>query len=270
MCRFAYARTARGGGNLKLAPQGFQDVCHSEGVYPKESSLLLIPKAGLLRHKPRNDKFGFTLAEVLITLGIIGIVAAMTIPTLLANHRSKVLEATFQKSYNEFSQVLLRVTNVQDENIYGNLIGSEIQYLLANEYPNSKVTGEIYPTSPEFQEKMLGFSLPIYKTYNKSKEFTAKYFDDGSVIVNKGFFIFINSDNRNSKNIQFALDINGIKAPNIVGYDVFFFGLNENNYLILPNDDPSLCSLTSNDEKNGYSCSYYAINDKKYFGKLAW
>ncbi len=28
---------------------------------------------------------GFTLAEVLITLGIIGVVAAMTIPTLLAN-----------------------------------------------------------------------------------------------------------------------------------------------------------------------------------------
>ena len=29
-------------------------------------------------------KIGFTLAEVLITLGIIGIVAAMTIPTLIA------------------------------------------------------------------------------------------------------------------------------------------------------------------------------------------
>ena len=30
--------------------------------------------------------FGFTLAEVLITLGIIGIVAAMTIPTLMTNN----------------------------------------------------------------------------------------------------------------------------------------------------------------------------------------
>lgn len=34
-------------------------------------------------------KFGFTLAEVLITLGIIGIVAAMTIPTLLQNNYEK-------------------------------------------------------------------------------------------------------------------------------------------------------------------------------------
>lgn len=30
-------------------------------------------------------KSGFTLAEVLITLGIIGVVAAMTIPTIIAN-----------------------------------------------------------------------------------------------------------------------------------------------------------------------------------------
>ena len=34
---------------------------------------------------PIAAKFGFTLAEVLITLGIIGVVAAMTIPTLIAN-----------------------------------------------------------------------------------------------------------------------------------------------------------------------------------------
>ena len=106
MCRFAYARTARGGGNLKLAPQGFQDVCHSEGVYPKESSLLLIPKAGLLRHKPRNDKFGFTLAEVLITLGIIGVVAALTLPTLIQNYQKQATATSVKKAYSELNQIL--------------------------------------------------------------------------------------------------------------------------------------------------------------------
>lgn len=30
---------------------------------------------------------GFTLAEVLITLGIIGVVAAMTMPALISNHK---------------------------------------------------------------------------------------------------------------------------------------------------------------------------------------
>ena len=34
----------------------------------------------------KNDKFGFTLAEGLITLGIIGVVAAMTIPVLITTH----------------------------------------------------------------------------------------------------------------------------------------------------------------------------------------
>lgn len=48
--------------------------------------------------------FGFTLAEVLITLGIIGIVAAMTIPTLMTNNQSKKLKSQFLKSYSTISQ----------------------------------------------------------------------------------------------------------------------------------------------------------------------
>ena len=39
-----------------------------------------------------KEKKGFTLAEVLITLAIIGIVAAMTIPTLVENAQKKALE----------------------------------------------------------------------------------------------------------------------------------------------------------------------------------
>ena len=40
----------------------------------------------------------FTLAEVLITLGIIGVVAAMTMPALIANHRKTVLKTQFSSS----------------------------------------------------------------------------------------------------------------------------------------------------------------------------
>ena len=36
-----------------------------------------------------KNKFAFTLAEVLVTLGIIGVVAAITMPTLVANNREK-------------------------------------------------------------------------------------------------------------------------------------------------------------------------------------
>ena len=36
-----------------------------------------------------NRKVAFTLAEVLITLGIIGVVAAMTMPSLIQNYQEK-------------------------------------------------------------------------------------------------------------------------------------------------------------------------------------
>ena len=48
----------------------------------------------------RNDnKKGFTLAEVLITLGIIGIVAAMTIPNLIAKNQKRLVETRLKSTY---------------------------------------------------------------------------------------------------------------------------------------------------------------------------
>jgi len=49
-------------------------------------------------------KKGFTLAEILITLGIIGVVAAMTIPTLIANTRSQQYRSKFKKAISTLSQ----------------------------------------------------------------------------------------------------------------------------------------------------------------------
>ena len=43
----------------------------------------------------------FTLAEILVTLAIIGVVAALTIPTLINNYQRKVLETKFKKTYAE-------------------------------------------------------------------------------------------------------------------------------------------------------------------------
>ena len=49
-------------------------------------------------------KSGFTLAEVLITLGIIGVVAAMTIPNLIANTNGAKFRSQFKKSISTLSQ----------------------------------------------------------------------------------------------------------------------------------------------------------------------
>ena len=51
-----------------------------------------------------TKKFGFTLAEVLITLGIIGVVAAMTIPTLIANTNGAKFRSQFKKTISTLNQ----------------------------------------------------------------------------------------------------------------------------------------------------------------------
>ena len=48
---------------------------------------------------PSKIKFAFTLAEVLITLGIIGVVAAMTIPTLMQKYYEKQTVAKLKETY---------------------------------------------------------------------------------------------------------------------------------------------------------------------------
>jgi len=56
----------------------------------------------------------FTLAEVLITLGIIGVVAAMTIPTLISNYRKSQLEAQIKETYSSIQQTM---RFMEDENL---------------------------------------------------------------------------------------------------------------------------------------------------------
>ena len=62
--------------------------------------------------KGRGERAAFTLAEVLITLGIIGVVAAMTIPTLVADYQ----ERSFNSSATVFERKLgeaLKIMNSQ-------------------------------------------------------------------------------------------------------------------------------------------------------------
>ncbi len=56
-------------------------------------------------------KAAFTLAEVLITLGIIGVVAALTLPTLIQNHQKQVYVTQLKKAYSNISNALSQVVN---------------------------------------------------------------------------------------------------------------------------------------------------------------
>lgn len=50
----------------------------------------------------------FTLAEVLVTLGIIGVIAAMTLPSVINKAEKMILKNQFKKTYSTFSQALLK------------------------------------------------------------------------------------------------------------------------------------------------------------------
>ena len=71
---------------------------------------------------------GFTLAEVLITLGIIGIVAAMTLPALIQKNNNKVVETRLKKFYSAINQAILMAENdYGDKKIwYEELPGADI------------------------------------------------------------------------------------------------------------------------------------------------
>ena len=51
-------------------------------------------------------KSGFTLSEVLLTLGIIGVVAAMTVPSLMNSTEDKKLAAAAKKAYNTLQNAI--------------------------------------------------------------------------------------------------------------------------------------------------------------------
>lgn len=55
--------------------------------------------------------WGFTLAEVLITLGIIGVVAALTIPALINRTQDLEFKSSFKKIYAQLDQVTRQISN---------------------------------------------------------------------------------------------------------------------------------------------------------------
>ena len=66
--------------------------------------------SGLTRHirSWKNFSGGFTLAEVLITLGIIGVVAAITMPSLVASHQEKSRVELLVSTYSKLSEAVRR------------------------------------------------------------------------------------------------------------------------------------------------------------------
>ena len=70
----------------------------------------------------------FTLAEVLITLGIIGVVAVLTMPTLINNIQDRQFKAIFKKQVSVIFQAISKITSEDDDIYIGNAPSSGVEY----------------------------------------------------------------------------------------------------------------------------------------------
>lgn len=217
-------------------------------------------------HKEKN---AFSLAEVLITLGIIGIVAAMILPTLVQNYQNKILSEQLKKGYSVISQAFTLMYIDMGEKLNPQSYPSKTfaenfkKYLSTSAYSSSSgITGideEDY------------YKSKVYKNYNNTSEIDASLLDEGQMIISDGMVIFIQNSPVVAAGILITIDINGIKKrPNRWGHDLFTFRIDEKGKLI-PSELPDsnylygnknkYCSIISTAKQNGLACTYYAVNN---------
>lgn len=234
-----------------------------------------------MHHYSRNLKrFGFTLAEVLITLGIIGVVAAMTLPSLIQEHRDKAIVAQTKKTYSTFSQLLLLAQQdgkSLDDAIKATSSKEEASMAMLNYFlpylnvvkncgleRNAGCFGHDVPYYRLNGTEYTGWGSPVYDNFpDRAKVKLA----DGTSIA---FYTWDNAGcthtddfGKNSLCGQFYVDVNGDKKPNKLGVDLQTFNIQEDK--IYPNgagtnvenDVNTDCLDTTNGQ--GWTCTQWVI-----------
>ena len=212
-------------------------------------------------------KFAFTLAEVLITLTIIGIIAALTIPNLSRKWRDHADVQRFKEGYsilNNAYQLAIR------------------EYGLINEWQWPSGT-KFNPTAAVTKQNDMIFFLEQISPYLKTQKgcnlrtqncrywwsgYTGLPLANGMTILTGGFYI------RNDGIMTdgfLAIDINGKKTPNRIGLDQFLFFMNGYKSMIPRSKAAAACDIKrikANDDYGGLSCAWWILRkgnmDYKY------
>jgi len=211
-------------------------------------------------------KKGFTLAEVLITLGIIGVVAALTMPAVINNTQKKQLEAALKKNYSVLQNAIQHAAYEEGQPInranYMDL--DEFRALLARNLNVAKDCGMLSCAGRD-----------VYKTFDKSINANSNWIDNGQLLLNDGSLLMI--ENTSSTIYCISVDVNGPKKPpNIWGYDLFTFQLMSDGKLLpmgapdtlMGYDVAGFCSETPGNENNGLTCAYRAFTEDDYWKNL--
>ena len=219
-------------------------------------------------------KKAFTLAEVLITLGIVGVIAAMTIPSLINYYKVKELEVRFKKADAIIQQALLKTANeagydsIQSFNIPGYSVTDENFAELKRQVD---VMNEIWLKQFTNAER-LQYSYQYYnnrpcKTIAGEREnmIATCWFGFGTPYqLPNGMVISTLQANYGGINhpgiIRVFFDTNGpSQGPNRWGHDIFLYTSNYN--------DNRLCNPTLAGSHVNFSCYYYAHKNINPAGK---
>lgn len=219
-------------------------------------------------------KNGFTLSEVLITLGIIGVAAAMTLPALINKYNEQTWLTQFKDTYSILSQAYLRAYyehgTIKNWSLDADDTKESASIIAEYLKPHLKLAADFKQNQTHNSH-----SLPIhYLGLNGNKELTnfngwdnSHYIfalANGATIGLYTYFI----DNVDQKaRAAFYVDINGAKGPNQFGKDFFVLCLNtKNNYPVITGYDlwwltQDNCSRTKSGTSwySGGGCAIWVI-----------
>lgn len=227
------------------------------------------------------SKLAFTLAEVVIVIGIIGIIAEITIPTLIVDTKEKATVVGLKKVYscllNGYERAVLEDGQVKDWNITGTS-SQKATALFAKFSPYLNIAKDCGTSGGCFASayyRLNGTADPTGATFNTSSSFATAKLADGSIIL---FW----ASGVNAINI--LVDTNGDKAPNTYGRDTFWFELSS-IYPLRPyhgwtsrvdSDATSICDITDAGASalNGRGCTAWVLSNENldylHCSDLAW
>lgn len=218
-------------------------------------------------------KIGFTLSEVLITLGIIGIVAAMTLPNIVAKYKQIVMVNRLKKAYSVMSQAML-FTVQKDGDLTSLNVRNGSQESINNWYkfslkPYINVIKECYDEAGCWAKdvKTIGGVTPYWgsdKGIGGGGIVTFTTVDGFNVSMdaldNMGMRFGVKSENGASDFLLVFVDVNGNKRPNIVGKDIHAFMFSPSRGFVPAGRDLSdkelnaNCNASNKTDFGGYYC----------------
>lgn len=172
-------------------------------------------------------RIGFTLAEVLITVGVIGVVAALTIPTLMNNAQNKANNEKFKKSYSELANVVSQIANENG----GSMANAFSSYTdLQNAFGRYYKTSRFCHGGDE--------TACLATTFNYLNGSSNWPYNTGCS-ADYAMFVTITGETINLCNFDYTcpdnicttgtiIDVNGPKEPNTMGKDVFYVEVQAN------------------------------------------